>query len=537
MKKLSIRIFAVILCMLCLTGSVSAVQLAPGNHADWVDRIAKPSPDYVTDFCRWLEENTGADGALANPGRAEYIDNRYYAKRVVRFEGTVTFSYDTANSSSAGSAFNEAIASQHNLDEVYSMLHIAYQAFQQDHPEVFWLTGATMTTFTHNGSTYRRDNGTATGTYCIDVIFILRRPSPEFDVRAPEYRSAASVAAGIALRDKSAAEILASTEITTAKNRYEQVRALNYLLTIRNCYNSKKAVASEDDNTHGRGYDAYSCISALDGRTGIYGPVCAGYSEAFKVLCDRLGIPCTLVTGDTDGEFHQWNYVQMDDGNWYAVDVTWNDPTLKGITSAVSGDEQETYLLIGSSTMVGGDSFADSHIVTNRSGNNIYLTNGPRLSVSAYNPANTQPLDTKPTTGTILGDVLYTDICAYIDNRPIRSYNINNNTYIVVEDLLGYGFDVQWIGSERKLLIGTTRTAHPILYTTTYVHPTVTQPSGTPAMPYYFTDITTWIGTTQVTGYNIGGLTCICLDDLAAHFSTGYVWDGAARTLRLSTVK
>ena len=174
--------------------------------------------------------------------------------------------------------------------------------------------------------------------------------------------------------------------------------------------------------------------------------------------------------------------------------------------------------------------------MTNLSGTECYLPNEPRLSAAAYDPSKALPLGSQTPVNTVLGNVLHTDIKAYIDNRPIRSYNINDNTYIVVEDLLEYGFDVRWIGEERKLVIGMLRTAHPILYTASYTHPAVTQPSGTVAMPYYYTDITTWIGSTQVTGYNIGGYTCICLDDLAAYFSKGYVWDGAARTIRLSTV-
>ena len=52
--------------------------------------------------------------------------------------------------------------------------------------------------------------------------------------------------------------------------------------------------------------------------------VCEGYAKAFKILCDEFGIPCACITGDADGP-HMWNYVKMDDGKWYLVDVTWDD--------------------------------------------------------------------------------------------------------------------------------------------------------------------------------------------------------------------
>ena len=138
--------------------------------------------------------------------------------------------------------------------------------------------------------------------------------------------------------------------------------------------------------------------------------------------------------------------------------------------------------------------------------------------------------------GKPIGDVLYTDIVAYIDDKPIRSYNIAGSTYIVVEDLAAYGFDVQWIAEGAgKLVVGTTRTAAPEGYTTTYVPEKNTNPAGTVAMQYLYTNITAWLGDTQVTGYNIGGFTCIGMDDLASTFSTNYVWDGTEGALKLYT--
>ncbi|MDE6832782.1 MAG: hypothetical protein K2J39_00825 [Ruminococcus sp.] len=58
------------------------------------------------------------------------------------------------------------------------------------------------------------------------------------------------------------------------------------------------------------------------------GVVCEGYAKSFKLMCDSLDIPCVVVLGNFDDESrtaHMWNYVQMDDGLWYAVDVTWDD--------------------------------------------------------------------------------------------------------------------------------------------------------------------------------------------------------------------
>jgi hypothetical protein len=85
-----------------------------------------------------------------------------------------------------------------------------------------------------------------------------------------------------------------------------------------------------------------------------------------------------------------WNYVRID-GQWYGVDVTWNDPTAKSNpNAAVSGYEQEKWLLLGSQTKVAdGLLFKDSHTVYNRIQNNgLCYTNGPVLAQQAYGPTD-----------------------------------------------------------------------------------------------------------------------------------------------------
>ncbi len=56
--------------------------------------------------------------------------------------------------------------------------------------------------------------------------------------------------------------------------------------------------------------------------------VCAGYAKAYKVLLDRLGIPCVYVVGWGDvvrsDVGHAWNRIIID-GKSYYVDITWDD--------------------------------------------------------------------------------------------------------------------------------------------------------------------------------------------------------------------
>ena len=75
--------------------------------------------------------------------------------------------------------------------------------------------------------------------------------------------------------------------------------------------------------------------------------VCEGYAKSMKIFCYYMGINCACVSGTARGTSsgtpgaHMWNYVQMDDGNWYLVDATWDD---------VGTSPSSRYLLVGRAT-------------------------------------------------------------------------------------------------------------------------------------------------------------------------------------------
>lgn len=76
--------------------------------------------------------------------------------------------------------------------------------------------------------------------------------------------------------------------------------------------------------------------------------VCEGYAKAFKLACEKLNIPSQLVTSDT----HMWNYVMMDDGAWYVVDVTFDDPLLNGTSDYKDGKNlNHKYFLVGANSV------------------------------------------------------------------------------------------------------------------------------------------------------------------------------------------
>ena len=82
------------------------------------------------------------------------------------------------------------------------------------------------------------------------------------------------------------------------------------------------------------------------GRTGYRDPYgilvggygnCLGYSTTFQLLMDLCDVECITVVGAAfdSMEDHAWNMVRLD-GEWYCVDVTWDDPTMgNGNTNSV----------------------------------------------------------------------------------------------------------------------------------------------------------------------------------------------------------
>ena len=54
--------------------------------------------------------------------------------------------------------------------------------------------------------------------------------------------------------------------------------------------------------------------------------ICLSYASAFQLLMDLAGVECLTVVGaaSDSSQDHAWNMVKLD-GEWYCVDVTWDD--------------------------------------------------------------------------------------------------------------------------------------------------------------------------------------------------------------------
>lgn len=85
-----------------------------------------------------------------------------------------------------------------------------------------------------------------------------------------------------------------------------------------------------DLHTQGSPYAVYTFMKEKHG-------VCMAYALLFEKMMECLDIPCYYVIGKADGESdagHAWNMVQLD-GEWYHIDVTWNDIGSKSKTHEI----------------------------------------------------------------------------------------------------------------------------------------------------------------------------------------------------------
>lgn len=191
--------------------------------------------------------------------------------------------------------------------------------------------------------------------------------------------------------------------------------------------------------------------------------VCEGYAKAFKAMCDSIGVPCVLVIG-TGGsssqgyEAHMWNYVQMEDGNWYAVDVTWDDQ-----------DDQIFYdfFLVGSETVAeyfGGETFGAMHqesYVKVQSGLGTYEKEFyyPELQQEKYAPAeeetvvitgniaagSTVTFSTTETSG--FGNGIW-EVVWILDGKEVEYFSTLNTRYTIPEDAAGKSLQVGIYGGK-----------------------------------------------------------------------------------------
>lgn len=126
------------------------------------------------------------------------------------------------------------------------------------------------------------------------------------------------------------------SKIKPTASQYEKELAIHDYLTKTTKYDISAAENTFVNNAMDSAYNSYGTLVENEG-------VCSGYAKAFQYLCYMVGINSNIVFGNA----HRWNTVQID-GEWYQVDVTWDDPI--GADGS-SGDGNHDYFNLTSSQM------------------------------------------------------------------------------------------------------------------------------------------------------------------------------------------
>ena len=218
----------------------------------------------------------------------------------------------------------------------------AYLALTYDHPELVWLSGAKYT-IGYSVYTPLFESGE------ISIITDLELAGSTFTITPTKDTGVLTGSKVNPLFDgtKSQIDAMLPANATT----YDKVKAVHDKICSMVSYeNNMQNIGNPYYQT------PYSLYYDADG-DGKIETVCAGYAKMMKLQCNKYGIPCVLVTGVTDsGEYHMWNYVQMENGVWYAVDATWDDQSTIMYDFFLVGSE--TY----SSAAFGTKKFVTTHI-------------------------------------------------------------------------------------------------------------------------------------------------------------------------------
>lgn len=192
---------------------------------------------------------------------------------------------------------------------------VAWFAFSNDHPEVFWVYGI-------NDLTCKK--------IWITDFFI---PDGEVVVSFDEFYTGAiddikTVNKGI---EDAVSEIASKRK---SESRYDTVRAIYDFICSHAKYDHD---AFYNDKPDVDMFEASTAAPVFGGGHRGKMIICEGYARVLKILCAEFDIPCVKVENSS----HSWNYVQMEDEIWYVADACWDDVGEYAVPSRYS------YFLLG----------------------------------------------------------------------------------------------------------------------------------------------------------------------------------------------
>ncbi len=345
MKKTIFKMLGVIMALCVFLGAMPVAAFAESDEIITVApvEIIEFSPDtQLEPTVNNTINNFYSDGSQVDTTRYFYnqltANQKEFYNQILTAGPVEKITIDFSNITITGSTTDE-MSSAASQD-----IMMALTAVNEDNPLHFWASGFGFSYGYYTGTPYKMASMTLT----------IRLNSTHFS----DFND-------VATKRDAVIEKLATIKVNGI-NRHEKVKSIHDYLADNITYDSTLAESNI--------FDVYGAL--VNGLC-----VCEGYAEAFKLICDREGIPCLTVIGTGGGGAHKWNMVQMEDGEWYTLDSTWDDQ---------SSNTYYSYFLIGSDTKApyfGNSGVADStvHVPTGKlfSGSSGSLAY-PTLSTDTY---------------------------------------------------------------------------------------------------------------------------------------------------------
>ena len=377
-SKLTIAV-TLLLCMLCVLLSVplSAKAEEPADTAAVNEMLA--DTDSITIYGGNAEDTVSGRQLFSNQiygssfgeqlegGATDIYAQLQQHYLVEKISGAFTFEPSDDNSLYAEVPADDSAAWEEKKaelsEEISHQMSSAMAAFQYDHPEVYWFRGMEMS-WKYEGE-------------YIDNYTKIRWTAKEYTVTPTIYYAGAADDQDSFEKGVDAAVASLSAEFSTDDTSYEKAKKIHDWINSRVSYNYK--AASYGGSSYMYAHTPYPVFADKYGNE----VVCEGYAKAFKILCDRFDIPCTLVSGmaytgsGSSGEAHMWNLVKMPDEKWYGVDATWDDSGNAGY---------DTYFAAGANTKGFISTFSKEHVMQTTTVSGAMSFAFPQLEMEAYVP-------------------------------------------------------------------------------------------------------------------------------------------------------
>lgn len=332
---------------------------------DFESETGFPTIEFIpssTDKIELLDDEMfgGVDGMASTTTTTQPIQSRHFYKQLNDTAKAIyTKLYQNKENLKTGTykiefgnAFYSLLSQEGGDDELKKQYQSAIEALVYENPDIFYLDVTKMyiniekiTKITGTKYNVYIDNGSDIN-YLADG-FYSKEDVEQYEAQIEQVKN----------------HIVTSLE---GKNDYQKIKAVHdYLIDT---------IEYEQNFTNQNVYDIYSALVTKR-------CVCEGYAKAFQYLMNEIGVENTIVIGTgtnskNQTENHAWNYVKLN-GQWYAVDVTWDDPIITGWGKLTKKARYE-YFLRGSKTM------NENHFPSGKFTPNGQTFTYPELSIEDY---------------------------------------------------------------------------------------------------------------------------------------------------------